>query len=128
MKAIERLFSPEFRNRMDSVIQFKPLNIEIIGQVVDKLIFELEAQLAEKSVSIVLEPEARQWLAEHGFDPRMGARPMARVIQENIKKPLAEEILFGTLKAGGIVRIALDSDTTGLSLVVENAQQTAEAV
>ncbi|MBM4202458.1 MAG: ATP-dependent Clp protease ATP-binding subunit ClpA, partial [Gammaproteobacteria bacterium] len=128
MKAIERLFSPEFRNRLDSVIQFKPLNIEIIGQVVDKFIFELETQLAEKSVSLVLEPDARQWLAEHGFDPRMGARPMARVIQDNIKKPLAEEILFGTLKAGGIVRIATANDGAGLTLDVKNAERTVETV
>ncbi|WP_139555928.1 ATP-dependent Clp protease ATP-binding subunit ClpA [Methylotetracoccus oryzae] len=128
MKAIERLFSPEFRNRLDSAIQFKPLNIDIIGQVVDKFIFELETQLAEKSVSLVLEPEARQWLAEHGFDPRMGARPMARVIQDNIKKPLAEEILFGTLKAGGIVRIALAADGAGLTLDVRNTERAVETV
>jgi ATP-dependent Clp protease ATP-binding subunit ClpA len=108
MKVIERTFSPEFRNRLDTVIQFKPLNIEIIGQVVDKFLFELESQLAEKRVSLILEPEAREWLAEHGFDPKMGARPMSRVIQENIKKPLAEEILFGKLSEGGLVRIGVE--------------------
>jgi ATP-dependent Clp protease ATP-binding subunit ClpA len=108
LKVIERMFSPEFRNRLDAIIQFKPLNIEIIGQVVDKFLFELETQLAEKRVSLILEPEAREWLAEHGFDPKMGARPMSRVIQENIKKPLAEEILFGRLTEGGIVRVGVE--------------------
>jgi len=107
MKAIERLFAPEFRNRLDSIIQFKSLNIEIIRQVVDKFIFELESQLSEKRVSLALEPDAREWLAEHGCDPKMGARPMARVIQENIKKPLADEILFGKLAEGGMVRISV---------------------
>ncbi|MDD5036485.1 MAG: ATP-dependent Clp protease ATP-binding subunit ClpA [Methylococcaceae bacterium] len=105
MKAIERLFAPEFRNRLDSIIQFKSLNIEIIRQVVDKFIFELESQLADKRVILALESDARDWLAEHGCDPKMGARPMARVIQENIKKPLADEILFGKLADGGMVRI-----------------------
>ena len=126
MKAIERMFSPEFRNRLDAVIQFKPLNIEVIGQVVDKFIFELESQLAEKNVSLVLEPEARQWLAEHGFDPTMGARPMGRVIQESIKKPLAEEILFGRLRGGGILRITVDAEDNRLSFSVETAHQTPE--
>jgi ATP-dependent Clp protease ATP-binding subunit ClpA len=118
MKVIERTFSPEFRNRLDAVIQFKPLSIETIGQVVDKFLFELESQLAEKRVSIVLEPDAREWLAEHGFDPKMGARPMSRVIQENIKKPLAEEILFGKLTEGGIVRIGVENG--GLSFIIES--------
>ena len=123
MKAIERGFSPEFRNRLDAVIQFKPLDIEIISQVVDKFMFELEAQLAEKHVSIMLEPEARQWLAEHGFDPLMGARPMSRIIQESIKKPLAEEILFGKLTEGGLVRIGLDSDQ--LTFTIESLRTAA---
>jgi ATP-dependent Clp protease ATP-binding subunit ClpA len=105
LKVIEKSFSPEFRNRLDAIIQFKPLSMDIVSQVVDKFMFELETQLAEKRVSVVLEPDAREWLAKHGFDPLMGARPMSRVIQENIKKPLAEEILFGRLMNGGIVRI-----------------------
>ncbi len=126
MKAVERLFSPEFRNRLDAIIQFKPLNIETIGQVVDKFIFELESQLAEKNVSVVLEPEARLWLAEHGFDPTMGARPMARVIQENIKKPLAEEILFGKLRSGGVLRISVDPQENRLQLIVESTQTAPE--
>ena len=117
MQVIERAFSPEFRNRLDAVIQFRPLGIDIIAQVVDKFMFELETQLAEKRVSVILEPEARQWLAEHGFDPQMGARPMGRVIQERIKKPLAEEILFGKLAGGGIARIGVENGE--ISLAVE---------
>lgn len=118
LKVVDKTFSPEFRNRLDAVIQFKPLDIQIIGHVVDKFIFELESQLAEKNVSLVLEPEARQWLAEHGCDPKMGARPMARVIQDNIKKPLAEDILFGDLAQGGCVRIVVDQEK--LAFVIEN--------
>ena len=109
LRIVERSFSPEFRNRLDAIIQFEPLNLDVIAQVVDKFMFELETQLAEKHVSIVLEPEARIWLAEHGFDPKMGARPMGRVIQEKIKKPLAEEILFGRLAGGGVARISVDN-------------------
>ena len=124
LQVIERAFSPEFRNRLDAVIQFRPLNIEIIAQVVDKFMFELEAQLAEKHVSIVLEPDARQWLAEHGFDPQMGARPMGRVIQEKIKKPLAEEILFGKLASGGVARISVEGGE--LSFSVERVTEASE--
>lgn len=118
MKAIEKLFTPEFRNRLDAVIQFKPLDIDIIARVVDKFIFELESQLEEKNVTLTLEPEAREWLAEHGCDPKMGARPMARVIQEHIKKPLAEDLLFGKLSNGGSVKVYVkDGD---LALLVES--------
>ncbi|MGX2031898.1 MULTISPECIES: ATP-dependent Clp protease ATP-binding subunit ClpA [Methylocaldum] len=124
MKVIERMFSPEFRNRLDAIIQFKPLNLDIIGQVVDKFMFELESQLAEKRVSVVLEPDAREWLAEHGFDPSMGARPMARVIQENIKKPLADEILFGKLSEGGVVRISVEDGQ--LAFTIEGVHEAAE--
>lgn len=124
MQAIERIFSPEFRNRLDAIIQFNPLSTETIGHVVDKFIFELEAQLAEKQVALVIEPNARAWLAEHGFDPKMGARPMARVIQENIKKPLAEEILFGRLAQGGTVRVNAAADA--LTFTYETRQKTAE--
>lgn len=109
MKIIEKGFSPEFRNRLDAIIQFKPLDISIVGYVVDKFIFELEAMLAEKNVTLVLEPDARLWLAEHGCDPNMGARPMARLIQEKIKKPLANDLLFGKLVRGGHVRIAVEN-------------------
>ena len=101
MEAIRKMFSPEFRNRLDAVIQFKALDPTVITRVVDKFIYELEAQLQDKGVTLDVEDSAREWLAEHGFDPKMGARPMARVIQEHIKKPLAEELLFGRLANGG---------------------------
>lgn len=107
-EAVNKLFTPEFRNRLDAVIQFKPLDKSIILNVVDKFIIELEAQLEEKNVSIDFNPEAKAWLAEHGFDARMGARPMARLISENVKKHLADEILFGKLSRGGRVNVILD--------------------
>ncbi|MEY4769093.1 MAG: hypothetical protein RL637_1732 [Pseudomonadota bacterium] len=105
LKAIEKIFSPEFRNRLDAIVQFKPLDIGIVGHVVDKFIFELESLLADKQVGLSLSAEARLWLAEHGCDPKMGARPMARLIQESIKKPLANDLLFGRLAEGGHVHI-----------------------
>jgi ATP-dependent Clp protease ATP-binding subunit ClpA len=107
LQVIDKIFSPEFRNRLDAIIQFKPLDLDIIGNVVDKFVFELESQLADKNVSLLLAPEARAWLAEHGCDPLMGARPMKRVIQEQIKRPLAEELLFGKLSSGGSIRISV---------------------
>ncbi len=107
-EVIKRHFSPEFRNRLDAIIQFSPLDSRTIVNVVDKFIMELETQLEEKGVSIELDDEARAWLAEHGFEPSMGARPMARVIKEHIKKPLAEELLFGVLEGGGHVRIGVE--------------------
>jgi len=107
-EAVNKMFTPEFRNRLDSIIQFKPLDKTIILNVVDKFIIELESQLEEKNVSIDFNYEAKTWLAEHGFDPKMGARPMARLISESIKKPLADEILFGKLSKGGKVRVKLD--------------------
>ncbi len=110
MKVIERTFSPEFRNRLDAIIQFKPLDINVVGSVVDKFIFELEAILADKNVTLTLEPDARLWLAQHGYDEKMGARPMARLIQEKVKKPLAEDLLFGRLVNGGHVRIFVEDD------------------
>ena len=108
MDAVNKLFTPEFRNRLDAIIQFAALDRSIILNVVDKFIIELEAQLEEKSVSIDFNPDAKTWLAENGFDPKMGARPMARIIRENIKKPLADEILFGALSRGGRVNVILD--------------------
>ena len=103
--AIERTFSPEFRNRLDAWIAFGPLSFETIERVVDKFVAEVGAQLVEKKVSLELAAPARRWLAEHGYDQRMGARPMARLIQEKIKAPLAEEILFGRLQNGGTVTV-----------------------
>jgi ATP-dependent Clp protease ATP-binding subunit ClpA len=106
-EAIKRMFSPEFRNRLDAIIQFNSLPPTVIEHVVDKFVFELEGQLEEKKVTLIIDPAARAWLAEHGYDEKMGARPMARVIQEQIKKPLAEEILFGRLTEGGTVRVGV---------------------
>jgi ATP-dependent Clp protease ATP-binding subunit ClpA len=119
MEAIKRLFTPEFRNRLDAIIQFNPLDPTVITQVVDKFIFELEAQLQDKGVTIEVDDSARLWLAERGYDPKMGARPMARVIQEHIKKPLAEELLFGRLVGGGEVHIHAEAD----QLVCEVVEQ-----
>ena len=121
MEALKKLFSPEFRNRLDSIIQFNPLDEKSIARVVDKLIVELEAQLEKNEVTIELEPAARRWIAERGYDKAMGARPMARVIQEHIKRPLAEELLFGTLKDGGHVRVDINDDGTDLVLLTEPA-------
>jgi len=106
-EAIERTFTPEFRNRLDAVISFAPLPREVILQVVEKFVLQLEAQLLDRNVHIELTQPAAEWLAERGYDDRMGARPLARVIQEYIKKPLAEELLFGKLAKGGIVRVGV---------------------
>lgn len=107
---IKRQFSPEFRNRLDAIVPFHALKPETVVRVVDKFIIQLEGQLADRNVSIVLSDEARSWLARKGYDPAMGARPLGRVIQEHVKRPLAEELLFGRLTQGGIVHIELDGD------------------
>jgi ATP-dependent Clp protease ATP-binding subunit ClpA len=104
---LKRQFSPEFRNRLDGIVQFKSLNNDTIGLVVDKFVMELEEQLANRGVSMSLDPDARKWLIEHGYDKNMGARPMARLIQEHVKKPLADELLFGKLSNGGHVHLSL---------------------
>jgi ATP-dependent Clp protease ATP-binding subunit ClpA len=119
MEVIKRIFSPEFRNRLDAIIQFAALDEKSIARVVDKLIVELEAQLEKNEVTIELEPAAREWIAARGYDKTMGARPMARIIQEHIKRPLAEELLFGKLKTGGHVRVDLGADGEGLILLTE---------
>src|SRR5687768_3703011 len=116
MEALKRLFSPEFRNRLDAIIQFAPLDMPVIERVVDKLLMEIEAQLEKKGVSILLDDVARRWLAEKGYDPKMGARPMARLLQEQIKRPLAEELLFGKLAVGGTVKIGVSKDGEKLTL------------
>jgi ATP-dependent Clp protease ATP-binding subunit ClpA len=113
MEAINRLFSPEFRNRLDAIIPFGSLPVPVIHQVVQKFVMQLEAQLAERRVTFDLTDEAIAWLADKGYDERMGARPLARVIQEHIKKPLADEVLFGRLKKGGTVRVVVDRKETG---------------
>ena len=110
-EAINRLFTPEFRNRLDAVIPFRNLDQEIITRVVDKFVMELEAQLADRNVTIELTDESRQWLADNGYDMLYGARPLGRVIQDHIKKPLAEELLFGKLAKGGVVRVSIDPET-----------------
>jgi ATP-dependent Clp protease ATP-binding subunit ClpA len=115
MEAINRLFAPEFRNRLDSIITFAHLSTEIIAQVVEKFVLQLEAQLADRDVTIELTDEAAKWLIANGYDELMGARPMARVIQEHIKKPLADEVLFGRLKSGGHVRVIVITDEAGNS-------------
>ncbi len=109
-EAINRMFTPEFRNRLDATISFQALAPETIGRVVDKFTLQLEEQLADRNVTIELEPEAREWLAKKGYDKLFGARPLSRVIQEHVKKPLAEELLFGALVRGGVVHVAVKED------------------
>ncbi len=125
MEAIRRLFSPEFRNRLDAVIQFDGLDQDTIERVVDKLLVEAEAQLESKRVSLSVDERARGWIAKRGYDPKMGARPMARVIQEFIKRPLAEELLFGKLVNGGHVEVTLGEDGEKLKLETRAADQPA---
>jgi ATP-dependent Clp protease ATP-binding subunit ClpA len=105
--AIERVFSPEFRNRLDATVTFDSLPPEVVETIVEKFVLQLEAQLAERHVAITLEPEARAWLARKGYDPKYGARPLARLIQSAVRNPLTDEILFGGLEHGGTVRIDL---------------------
>ena len=114
VEAINRMFAPEFRNRLDAVVAFGRLPVEVISKVVDKFIMQLDAQLAERNVSVELTDEARNWLVDNGYDEHMGARPMARVIQQMIKTPLADEVLFGRLKNGGTVRVVVTSDEDGV--------------
>jgi ATP-dependent Clp protease ATP-binding subunit ClpA len=108
--AVERLFSPEFRNRLDAIVTFRPLTQQTMETIVEKFILQLEAQLAERKVAFSLEADARAWLAKKGFDPVFGARPLARVIQQEVRNPLTDEILFGRLENGGNVRIGLSND------------------
>ncbi|MBB5751058.1 ATP-dependent Clp protease ATP-binding subunit ClpA [Prosthecomicrobium pneumaticum] len=112
-EAINRLFTPEFRNRLDAIIPFGNLPIEVVYQVVQKFVLQLEAQLADRGVTFELSPEAVDWLATRGYDPQMGARPLGRVIQEHIKQPLAEEVLFGKLKSGGTVKVTVGEKADG---------------
>jgi ATP-dependent Clp protease ATP-binding subunit ClpA len=116
LEVIKRVFSPEFRNRLDAIIQFRALDFSVVLLVVDKFILELEAQLAQKDVGITVTTAAREWLAEQGFDPQMGARPMKRVIQEQIKRPLADDLLFGDLAAGGEVTVDVAGEGEGLDI------------
>jgi ATP-dependent Clp protease ATP-binding subunit ClpA len=122
MEAVRRIFAPEFRNRLDAIIQFAPLDPPTIERVVDKLVIEFEAQLEQKSVTLSMDDDARRWIAQRGYDPKMGARPMARVLQEHVKRPLAEELLFGRLTTGGSVRVSLAKDGEGLVLDIRPAK------
>ena len=118
MESIKKMFAPEFRNRLDAIIQFEPLGTDIIGTVVDKFLVELQAQLDDKSVALEVDEDARLWLAENGYDEDMGARPMARLIQEKLKKPLAEEVLFGKLSnGGGTVKVSLEEGEIAIEIV-----------
>lgn len=117
-EAINRLFTPEFRNRLDAIVSFSGLSPEIVSRVVDKFVMELEAQLADRNVTIELSEAARGWLAKRGYEPAYGARPLARVIQEHIKKPLAEELLFGRLVGGGTVTVNVKEKGDGLDFTV----------
>ena len=119
MEAIKKMFTPEFRNRIDAIIQFSTLSFESVKTVVDKFLVELQLQLDEKRVTLEVDEDARQWLAENGYDEKMGARPMARLIQEKLKKPLAQMILFDDLTSGGTVRISIDKDNIVLEVVQE---------
>ena len=105
VEAIERLFTPEFRNRLDAIIPFAPLGKEVIRRVVDKFVMQLDMQLADRNVEIELTTAARDWLADRGYDSKYGARPLSRVVQEHIKKPLADELLFGGLTGGGVALV-----------------------
>ena len=108
MEVIKRMFTPEFRNRLDAIVQFSPLNIQVVKTVVDKFLTELQAQLDEKRVTLEVDEAARDWLAREGYDEKMGARPMQRLIQEKIKRQLAEDLLFGDLTQGGVVTVGVE--------------------
>ncbi len=116
MSAIKRMFTPEFRNRLDAIVLFKPLEEATIAHVVDKFVIELESQLEEKHVTIEVDEQARKWIARHGFDKQMGARPMARVIQDHIKRPLADALLFGKLVGGGHLKVVVQDDKLAFEL------------
>ncbi|HYM34674.1 MAG TPA: ATP-dependent Clp protease ATP-binding subunit ClpA [Steroidobacteraceae bacterium] len=124
MEAVKRLFAPEFRNRLDAIIQFNSLDQRTIQRVVDKILLEVEAQLEQKGVQLHIDDSAREWLANKGYDPKMGARPMARFVQEEIKRPLAEDLLFGCLVNGGHAYVSVGSDGK-LSVVARSAEEPA---
>jgi ATP-dependent Clp protease ATP-binding subunit ClpA len=116
MEAIKRIFAPEFRNRLDAIVQFGPLNVETIRTVVDKFLVELQVQLDDKKVTLHVDDSARDWFVEHGYSETMGARPMGRLIQDKLKKALAEEILFGELVDGGEVQVSIVNDEVKLQI------------
>jgi len=128
MAEIKRLFTPEFRNRLDATISFAQLDHEVILKVVDKFLLELEGQLHERKVEPSFTPRLKEFLAQKGFDPQMGARPMARLIQDTIRKALADELLFGRLVGGGHVTIDLDDDDKVKLVFAEKEKEEAEPV
>jgi ATP-dependent Clp protease ATP-binding subunit ClpA len=124
MEAINRIFTPEFRNRLDNIVTFQPLREDVILTVVDKFLTELQGQLDEKRVTLEVGEEARLWLVEKGYDIHMGARPMERVIQEHIKKPLAEMVLFGALSSsGGTALVNINEDRSDLVVTVAEEEE-----
>ena len=123
MEEIKKMFTLEFRNRLDAIVAFGALDAHTLSNVVDKFLVALELQLNEKKVTISVDKEARSWLAEKGYDPKMGARPMARVIQEQLKKPLASELLFGELTKGGHVNVTItDENEINIEVVSETVK------
>jgi ATP-dependent Clp protease ATP-binding subunit ClpA len=123
-QAVEKVFSPEFRNRLDAIVSFGPLTPDVMETIVEKFILQLESQLAERRVAIILEPEAREWLARKGYDPVYGARPLARVIQTEVRDPLTDEILFGRLEQGGTVTIGVQEDALRFGYTPRQESQT----
>ena len=122
-EAIEKAFTPEFRNRLDAVIPFAPLETDIVRKVVDKFVMQLEVQLSDRQVDIVLDDAARDWLAARGYDEAYGARPLARLVQEKIKKPLADHLLFGELEQGGVVEVTVIDDELVVTVAAPRSQQ-----
>ncbi|MEC7191093.1 MAG: AAA family ATPase, partial [Pseudomonadota bacterium] len=122
-EAIEKAFTPEFRNRLDAVIPFAPLETDIVRKVVDKFVMQLEVQLSDRQVDIVLDDAARDWLAARGYDEAYGARPLARLVQEKIKKPLADHLLFGELEQGGVVEVTVSDHELVVTVAAPHSQQ-----
>ena len=120
--AVERVFSPEFRNRLDAIVPFGTLTPAVMEMIVEKFILQLEAQLGEQRVAITLAPDAREWLAAKGFDSTFGARPLTRIIQADVRNPLTDEILFGRLEHGGTVQIGMNDERDGLAFTYESAE------
>ena len=123
MSEIKKIFTPEFRNRLDAIVWFNHLDRDVILQVVDKFIVELQVQLDNKGVSLEVSTQARDWLGDKGYDKNMGARPMARVIQQHVKKELAHELLFGRLTQGGSVKIALKNDALSFEFFSDSKEK-----
>jgi ATP-dependent Clp protease ATP-binding subunit ClpA len=123
-ESIKKMFNPEFRNRLDAIIHFNPLDKKTISNVVGKFLIELEAQLDDKKVTIEITEDAREWLADNGYDKVMGARPMSRLIQKIIKRPLAEELLFGKLMHGGHVVASLENNSIKVEIKEEELEHT----